>query len=372
MDISKSDIKLYCKSKSNLVIKAAGQYMSKDKARRFASSVPGTQTDQREKKCIRKAMAFLRIPPGISVLDIPCGAGRMFPLLKEHGYRVTGADISASMIEEAGQADYNELKVADIFETGFNDKEFDLVISHRLFQYFTEGADRRSALTELQRISKGPIIVSFSCNLALDVLVYRIKRFLGITRLRSCEPVSFTDFAKDAQSVGLEVVRWIATRPLISKRWYAVLRPRTATNATLSQRLATFNDISRSLLLRSGICAAVVMLLIFFSGWIKLTSQKTVLQFQQTVRSYVHNDSSELIKVASGIGMPVSTEKLNIRGIIKKDKSLNKDSLFLLPQLYTESIKSAQNNDLQFIKYLELTNDRFAFYTTETDLIVTD
>src|SRR5947207_15757250 len=35
------------------------------------------------------------------VLDVPCGAGRMVPVLLEHGRRVTAVDPSAAMLDEA-------------------------------------------------------------------------------------------------------------------------------------------------------------------------------------------------------------------------------------------------------------------------------
>lgn len=379
MGFDKSTAQSYCKPRSNSVVRAAGQYQSKEKARRFASSVPGTGTDRREKRCLRKALAFLRLPSGSSVLDIPCGAGRIFPLLKQYGYSATGADISASMIEEAGRADYDELQVASIFETGFADKEFDLVISHRLFQYFSEADDRRSALAELHRISKGPVIVSFSCNLAIDVAAYKFRRLMGITRIRSCQPISFTDFTKDAQAAGLEVVRWIAARPLISRRWYAVMRHRTVADALPAQKLAPFSDIALSLLTRAGICAAVIVMLMLVINLAIPKSQEPKSQFKQTVGNYVHDDDklyfvadSELSEIASGVGVPMINEQLNIRDIIQKDKGINKDSLFLLSQQHKESIQEELGKELQFVKYIVLNKGRFALFSTEIDLVVTD
>jgi len=379
MDSSKTIVKGCNKPRSHSVVKAARQYLNKDKAKLFASSVPGTKTDRREKRCLRKALAFLGLLPGSSVLDIPCGAGRMFPLLKQNGYRVTGADISASMIEEAVQADYDNLKITDIFETAFFDNQFDLVICHRLFQYFSEAFDRRSALAELHRISKGPIVVSFSCNLALDVLAYKIKRFIGITRTRSCQPIRFGDFTKDAQAVGLEVVRWIAIRPLISRRWYAVMRPQMSFNVSPCQKLATFSNISFSLLSRAGICTTAIVLFMLVTNLIMQKTHKTILQLQQAVGGYVHDDdrlyftaNTVLTKVAFGVGTPISDERLNIRDIIQKDKILNKDSVFLLSQQHAENIKGELSKELQFVKYLEFRGDRFALFSTETEIFSTD
>jgi SAM-dependent methyltransferase len=237
---------------SESVQRAINHYQHKQAAKRFASTVVGTATDRREKKCVVKALTLANVPAGASVLDCPCGAGRLLPLLKKWGYKVTGADVSASMVEEARRyagpqgenclEDKDELVVADVFNTGFDDKRFDMVVCHRVFQYFSEPQERRLALTELRRISSGPIIVSFLCNWSVDAIGYKIRRALRITRQRSCKPISATTFARDIRASGLEVERWIAMRPFISKRWYAVLRPATA-RCTVLDRIRAYRNI---------------------------------------------------------------------------------------------------------------------------------
>jgi ubiquinone/menaquinone biosynthesis C-methylase UbiE len=250
------------------VQRATNHYQDKQKARRFASTVTGTATDRREKKCVTKALTLASIPAGASVLDCPCGAGRLLPLLKERGYRVTGADVSASMVEEArcyagpqGQNcldEKDELVVADVFNTGFDNKRFDAVICHRLFQYFSKPQERQLALKELRRVSSGPIIVSFLCNWSLDAITYKIRRALRITRQRSCKPISVTTFAKDIRACGLVVERWIAMRPFISKRWYAVLRPTTAP-CTVLDRVLAYRNIIWAALGRLAVPAAATL-----------------------------------------------------------------------------------------------------------------
>ena len=254
---------LRCKSKSCSAIKAAGQYQSRESARRFAAAVPGTRTDRLEKKSIHKALFPLPMPPGSSVLDIPCGAGRLYPLLKKKGYRVTGADISAYMVQEAARVHYDRLEVADIFETDFLDKEFDLIICHRLFQYFTQADDRRRVLAELHRIANGPVIVSFSCNFAVDFLFYRIRRFCGLSHQRNCRPISFIHFARDAREAGLEVIRWIAARPFISVRWYAVMRSIQCAGAVRNPGTIFLRSILLPLTAKAGVSAAIIILLMY-------------------------------------------------------------------------------------------------------------
>jgi cyclopropane fatty-acyl-phospholipid synthase-like methyltransferase len=43
----------------------------------------------------------LNLPKGSAILDVPCGTGRHSKILAEHGYNVTGLDISAACIDIA-------------------------------------------------------------------------------------------------------------------------------------------------------------------------------------------------------------------------------------------------------------------------------
>jgi ubiquinone/menaquinone biosynthesis C-methylase UbiE len=224
------------------VVKAASQYNTEEKARKFALRTVGTTTDRREKRCIEKALAD--VPCGASVLDLPCGAGRLLPLLKKRGYKITEADISDAMLEQAqfyagaqGENCLDEtvsFRRANVFETGFEDNCFDAVVCHRLFQYFPESEVRRLALKELARICSGPIVVSFLCNFSVDAVVPYLLDVVRRGR-RGCIPISYKSFSDDAQSAGLVVKRWIPMLPLLSKRWYAVLEKDTVNENSIER-----------------------------------------------------------------------------------------------------------------------------------------
>jgi SAM-dependent methyltransferase len=47
---------------------------------------------------------LLDLPAGSSILDMGCGTGRHAILLAQHGYRVTGVDLSSGMLQEARKA----------------------------------------------------------------------------------------------------------------------------------------------------------------------------------------------------------------------------------------------------------------------------
>ena len=60
--------------------KAAQHYQGTFKAKTYARRISGMGTDRREKKCILKALKIAGIPAGSSVLDCPCGPGRLIPI----------------------------------------------------------------------------------------------------------------------------------------------------------------------------------------------------------------------------------------------------------------------------------------------------
>jgi ubiquinone/menaquinone biosynthesis C-methylase UbiE len=120
--------------------------------RAYAHEVAETQAEGQALAAARLAGA----PDGGDVLDAPCGFGRHSIPLARAGYRVTGADRSAALIEEARRRSLGERwpkwAVADYRELPAPDASFDLVIN--LFSslgYLGDEQDTR-ALAEFRRV----------------------------------------------------------------------------------------------------------------------------------------------------------------------------------------------------------------------------
>lgn len=203
-------------------------------AAKYSNSLIHTRTDRREQRCIRRALA--NVPAGSSVLDIPCGAGRLLPLLCGLGYRVTAADSSAHMLEWARQCaqmqslpiEQEDFHTANIFDTGFADHHFDAVVCNRLFHHFGESQTRQRALRELKRISHGPIILSFFCNWSLDAATFWLKHLVRHTQPTDRIPTWLHTIDRDIRAAECAVHRRWATRWGISRQWYLLIGPETA------------------------------------------------------------------------------------------------------------------------------------------------
>lgn len=198
-------------------------------AAKYASSLGGTATHKRE---VRSIFGLLEgTPQAASLLDLPCGTGRLLPELSAQGFRVTAADSSPHMVELARQhtarsglgEEATKFRVASVLGTGFGDDEFDAVVCNRLFHHFREPALRVQALAELRRICRGPIVVSFFCNWSLDAAIFHLRQTLRHRPAKDRIPIGRAVFARDIAAAGLRVRKWRATRPGVSKQWYVLL-----------------------------------------------------------------------------------------------------------------------------------------------------
>jgi ubiquinone/menaquinone biosynthesis C-methylase UbiE len=115
--------------------------------------------DERQGEAEGQALAAARLaacPDGGELLDVPCGFGRHSVPLARAGYRVTGVDRSAALLEEAqrraGGERWPKLVQADYRKLPFADASFDAAVN--LFTslgYLGDEEDTR-VLGEIRRV----------------------------------------------------------------------------------------------------------------------------------------------------------------------------------------------------------------------------
>jgi ubiquinone/menaquinone biosynthesis C-methylase UbiE len=208
---------------------AIQRFSTREAAQKYNQALVGTRKHTREMKALE--IAVRGIPRDSRVLDFPCGTGRLNSLLEEKGYQVTAVDSSYHMAAIARQnrgssADQSPgYAVSDVLKTAFCDDAFDAVICNRLFHHFYEKDIRRTALSELARISKGPVVISYYSTHCLDAVTFRIKNGLRGRKPTDRVPIPPSVLAEDARASGLNVVREIRSRSIVSMQTYAVLEP---------------------------------------------------------------------------------------------------------------------------------------------------
>ncbi len=100
---------------------------------------------------------WLGVGPGCRVLDVGCGVGRWSRLLAARGARVTGVDLSPTMIEEAqrraaraGLGESCDFQVQDVCNLQVQG-QFDLVLAVTVLQHILDPAGLRAAITAMAR-----------------------------------------------------------------------------------------------------------------------------------------------------------------------------------------------------------------------------
>jgi 2-polyprenyl-3-methyl-5-hydroxy-6-metoxy-1,4-benzoquinol methylase len=196
-------------------------------------NVRDSSKNRREMACIVQALEG--VAAGSRVLDLPCGTGRLESMLLDKGFEVVAADYSLPMIEAARDY-YAETLLKDparsarlsfvqqdVMNTTFDDDWFDAVICNRLIHHYPEPETRRRVLTELARICRGPLVVSYYDNFALSALKFRMrKRIRGVVPVDRI-PISRAVFQADYQACGLRCTRTLPVRYGVSPQTYLVL-----------------------------------------------------------------------------------------------------------------------------------------------------
>ncbi|RMO04240.1 hypothetical protein ALQ47_04860 [Pseudomonas cichorii] len=119
----------------------------------------------RDEQLARKAL-HLAGDPGL-VLDLPCGAGRFWPLLAEKNNRsIIGADNSADMLNTAieSQPEHVVKRVQPLqtsaFAINLPENAVDSIFCMRLLHHVGQAEHRMSLLREFQRVTRDSVIVS--------------------------------------------------------------------------------------------------------------------------------------------------------------------------------------------------------------------
>lgn len=127
-----------------------------------------------------------------SVIDVPVGTGRFYPIYKERGIKAVGIDSSLAMLEEAKKKRMSNLEIGDIRNLIFDDKSFDCAVCVRLMAWF-EPQEVKATLKELSRVS--------------NIIVINIRTNKGepFCKNNSLWNHSYSDFISWVKDIGYDV-----------------------------------------------------------------------------------------------------------------------------------------------------------------------
>ncbi len=132
----------------------AGRYEVAGRSRSYATRNPARHA--------RELALLARVwpgRPGETVLDAPCGTGRLLPFLRQRGARVVWADAALAMLRQARAAGDAEAVQADALALPFADRAVDGVVLFR-FLHHLPPEQARQALAEACRVARRFVVVS--------------------------------------------------------------------------------------------------------------------------------------------------------------------------------------------------------------------
>jgi len=174
-----------------------------------------------------------------SLLDMPCGTGRAFSTLISKGINFIGADISKEMMLQSRL--YPELRSVPLLQCDgakmpFKDHSFEVITSLRFLTTFIPKEARAPIFREMNRISRGWIIIECRHENILSVMGEWI--FQNLLH----RPPRFNYFSRDAikqelEKAGIQLERIFCPYGLFSNKWLLLGRVTSAycnTNDNLS------------------------------------------------------------------------------------------------------------------------------------------
>ena len=192
------------------------QVAKKYDERRFTSFF-GRAFDRAEKNALATVLSEAESQQPIkTVLDLPCGTGRISEFLLRRGYDLECADISKEMIDVAQSRlagiGGNDVKytVMDIYNIDRPDATYDCVSCIRLFQHL-DSDERARALKELGRVSKRYLVVNVMYTSLYYGLVRKLRLALG--RYAPRFTCSQQQLQTELEFAGLRVVKSIFSQP---------------------------------------------------------------------------------------------------------------------------------------------------------------
>lgn len=198
-------------------------------ARYDAPGKGSAYADRNPARTVRELRLLQRVWPGRcgeTVLDLPCGTGRLLPFLRQRGHGVVQADGSLAMLELArAAAPPGRWALADALAMPFADRAVDGVVMFRFLHHLGPDA-ARAAIAEACRVAARFVVVSFfhPCS------VHHLRRTLRTLCGRPC-----ARFARTFSSVrrlfarhGFGPLDHAADLPFARDLWVAAFERRLA------------------------------------------------------------------------------------------------------------------------------------------------
>ena len=187
-------------------------------------------TTWREMSLAKKALHIAGEPT--SVLDLPCGAGRFWPILaKAPRNWLFAADLSEDMLEVAETyqephiAERFELFQSSAFDIKMKDNAVDNIFCMRLLHHITDSKNRLAILKEFHRVSNDTVILSMWVEGNLQANNRKkLESKRGKGRLQNRIAISAQQAEQEYRDAGFEIIKHLDVLPKISMWRFYILK----------------------------------------------------------------------------------------------------------------------------------------------------
>lgn len=183
----------------------------------------------RDPRLVASIVAGLELPPAERVLDVPCGTGRLAPVL-ERNRPYVGLDASSTMLAEASTPSHRRLLRGDAARLPFTDRSFGLVVCCRLLHHLRDGEDLERVVAELVRVSSRFVLASFWDARSLESLRRRLP---FVRRPRHRVARRRAELERAVELAGARALGWHSSLPGLSQQVW-MLAERSATRGDAS------------------------------------------------------------------------------------------------------------------------------------------
>jgi len=182
------------------------------------ANIPAKLITWRQRRCVELALGRCNPLPE-TLLDIPCGTGKLAQVLRGQPISVVGADISLEMIHLAIEDytaldSFNGFVIMDAAKCALPDESFDCVICLALLHRVPK--DVRNMITrELARVSRRYLITSYGFVDGFQKTRLKMRRML----LRNDSvpyPITLRRLTNELTETGLDVVKVYRVLPIFS------------------------------------------------------------------------------------------------------------------------------------------------------------
>jgi len=152
-----------------------------------------------------------------TLLDIPCGAGKLHHTLENSGFSIIGADRSLQMLRESRKSGATEVALicSDIRAIPLRDEAIDVVICLR-FLHRIPFHLHRDTIEEISRVASSHTIIYFARRRFLSSIIARIERATGLGDRGMIHHLSKADILCEINRNGWSFVKGRNVLPLLS------------------------------------------------------------------------------------------------------------------------------------------------------------